>query len=380
MSMDKLHFIATATFGLEATVKRELTALGLEIKSAADGRVDFFGTFEDMARANLWLRASDRVQLVLGEFEACSFDDLFEQTKALPWEKFITKDGKFTVEGKSIKSTLFSVPNCQSIVKKAVVERLKSKYKIEWFPETGASYKIQVALLKDKATLTIDTTGAGLHKRGYRSLNSSKAPIKETLAAAMVELSYWRRDRALLDPMCGSGTIVIEAALMAKNIAPGLNRSFVSEDWACVDKNIWKTAREEALAAIYTGEVAPIFASDIDKKMIHEAKEHARLAGVDAYIQFSVADITKKGLPCEYGILMTNPPYGQRIGDTQAMEGIYTALKSLIPKTSTWSLYVITSDESFEEHFGRKAGAKRKLFNGATKVDYYQYPGPRPPR
>jgi len=378
--MDKLHFIATATFGLEATVKRELTALGLEIKSAADGRVDFFGTFEDMARANLWLRASDRVQLVLGEFEACSFDDLFEQTKALPWEKFITKDGKFTVEGKSIKSTLFSVPNCQSIVKKAVVERLKSKYKIEWFPETGASYKIQVALLKDKATLTIDTTGAGLHKRGYRSLNSSKAPIKETLAAAMVELSYWRRDRALLDPMCGSGTIVIEAALMAKNIAPGLNRSFVSEDWACVDKNIWKTAREEALAAIYTGEVAPIFASDIDKKMIHEAKEHARLAGVDAYIQFSVADITKKGLPCEYGILMTNPPYGQRIGDTQAMEGIYTALKSLIPKTSTWSLYVITSDESFEEHFGRKAGAKRKLFNGATKVDYYQYPGPRPPR
>ncbi|MCL2576102.1 MAG: class I SAM-dependent RNA methyltransferase [Defluviitaleaceae bacterium] len=378
--MDKLHFIATATFGLEATVKRELTALGLEIKATLDGRVDFYGTLDDMVRANLWLRASDRILLVMGEFDATTFDGLFEGTKALPWENFITKDGKFTVEGKSIKSTLFSVPDCQAIVKKAVVERLKTKYKIDWFPETGAAYKIQVALLKDKVTLTIDTTGAGLHKRGYRAQNSSKAPIKETLAAAMIELSYWRRDRALLDPMCGSGTIAIEAALAAKNIAPGINRKFVSEDWVQVGKNIWKNARENAENAIYKGDIAQIFASDIDKKMVQEAKAHAEAAGVADYIQFSVADVTKKGLPCEYGILMTNPPYGQRIGEAGDLPQIYNALKNLIPKTSTWSAYIITSDETFEQHFGRKANAKRKLFNGATKVDYYQYYGPKPPR
>ncbi|MCL2350072.1 MAG: class I SAM-dependent RNA methyltransferase [Defluviitaleaceae bacterium] len=380
--MDNLNFIATATFGLEATVKRELAKLDLEIKTASDGRVDFCGDFYDMARANMWLRASDRILLVVGEFEATTFDELFEKTKALPWEDFITQDGKFTVDGKSIKSALFSVPDCQAIVKKAVVERMKTKYKIDWFPETGPIYKIKVALLKDKATLTIDTTGAGLHKRGYRAV-TSKAPIRETLAAGMVELSYWRKDRVLLDPMCGSGTIPIEAAMMAKNIAPGLNRSFVSQDWPQVDKAIWERAYDEAKSAIIVGgdpQSPQFFASDIDAQNIVQARENAKKAGVDDIIKFEVKDVSKVVLPCEYGVLMTNPPYGQRLGQQKDLPKLYKTLQGLIPKSSTWSAYIITSDEEFEQGFGRKANAKRKLFNGATKTDYYQYHGPRPPK
>ena len=377
--MNKLNLIATTTFGLEATVKREITRLGCDITASSDGRIDFSGDFSDLARANLWLRASDRVLLKMGEFKATTFDELFEQTKALPWEDFITEDGHFTVTGKSIKSGLFSVPDCQSIVKKAVVERLKSKYNLDWFPETGPVYKIQVALLKDTATLTIDTTGAGLHKRGYRAVTSA-APIKETLAASMIELSYWRKNRIFLDPMCGSGTIAIEAALMAKNIAPGLNRDFVSESWPQIDAKIWNDAREEARAAINNDEIAPIYASDVDKNLIEQAKANAKLAGVDDFVRFDVADVSNITLPDEYGVMITNPPYGQRLGETEQLRGIYAALKRLFPKDSTWSAYIITSDEDFEKYFGRKAGAKRKLFNGATKTDYYQYQGPRPPK
>ncbi|MCL2620401.1 MAG: class I SAM-dependent RNA methyltransferase [Defluviitaleaceae bacterium] len=377
--MNNLNFIATATFGLEATVKRELTKLGAKITGASDGRVDFSGSWADMARANLWLRASDRILLNMGDFTATTFDDLFEQTKALPWEDFITKDGKFTVEGKSIKSTLFSVPDCQAIVKKAVVERLKTKYKMDWFPETGAVYKIQVGLLRDVATLTIDTTGAGLHKRGYRE-TTSKAPIKETLAAGMLELSFWKRHKVLLDPMCGSGTIPIEVALIAKNIAPGLNRSFVSETWEQIDKSIWTDAREEAKSNIYTGEIAPIHASDIDAQVIAHAKESAVKAGVADLVNFTVSDIAKVKIPDDYSVLMTNPPYGQRIGTKGDLLKIYNHLARLVPKNSTSAAYIITSDEEFQTHFGRKADARRKLFNGATKTDYYQYHGPKPPR
>lgn len=377
--MDNLNFIATATFGLEATVKRELTRLGINITGAGDGRVDFSGSWKDMANANLWLRASDRILLNMGDFTTTTFDSLFEQTKALPWEDFITKDGKFTVEGKSIKSALFSVPDCQAIVKKAVVERLKTKYKMDWFPETGAVYKIQVGLLRDVATLTIDTTGAGLHKRGYRE-TTSKAPIKETLAAGMLELSFWKRNKTLLDPMCGSGTIPIEAALMAKNIAPGLKRSFVSQTWAQIDKSIWTNAREEAKSALYTGEIAPINASDIDAQVIVHAKESAVKAGVANLINFTVSDIAKVQIPEAYSVLMTNPPYGQRLGTKGDLLKAYNHLARLVPKNSTSSAYIITSDEEFETHFGRKADARRKLFNGATKTDYYQYHGPKPPR
>ncbi|MCL2573844.1 MAG: class I SAM-dependent RNA methyltransferase [Defluviitaleaceae bacterium] len=377
--MTKLNLIATTTFGLEATVKRELTRLGCDITASADGRIDFAGDFSDLARANLWLRASDRILLKMGEFKATTFDELFEQTKALPWEDFITADGHFTVVGKSIKSTLFSVPDCQSIVKKAVVERLKTKYNLDWFPETGPVYKIQVAFLKDIATLTIDTTGAGLHKRGYRAITSS-APIKETLAAAMIELSYWRKDRILLDPMCGSGTIAIEAALIAKNIAPGLNREFVSEGWPQINAKVWQDARDEAQAKIYTGEIAPIFASDMDANVIEQAKANAVAAGVADCIQFETKNIADVALQGEYGVMITNPPYGQRLGETKDLHHIYQTLTKLFPKESTWSVYIITSDEEFETYFERKANAKRKLFNGATKTDYYQYQGPRPPR
>jgi len=377
--MKNLNLIATATFGLEATVKREITRLGCDIAASSDGRIDFTGDFADLARANLWLRASDRILLKMGEFAATTFDQLFEQTKALPWEDFITADGHFTVTGKSIKSGLFSVPDCQSIVKKAVVERLKTKYNMDWFPETGPIYKIQVALLKDVATLTIDTTGAGLHKRAYRAITSA-APIKETLAAAMIELSYWRKDRILLDPMCGSGTIAIEAALMGKNIAPGLNRDFVSEGWPQIDAKIWKDAREEAKSKINNGEIAPIYARDIDKELVAQAKANAKAAGVDDLIQFEVSDVADIALPGEYGVMITNPPYGQRLGEAPQLRRIYGALKRLFPKDGTWSAYIITSDEEFEKHFGRRANAKRKLFNGATKTDYYQYQGPRPPK
>jgi len=303
--MTKLNLIATATFGLEATVKREITRLGCDITASSDGRIDFTGNFADLTRANLWLRASDRILLKIGEFKATTFDELFEQTKALPWENFITSDGHFTVTGKSIKSGLFSVPDCQAIVKKAVVERLKTKYNLDWFPETGPVYKIQIALLKDVATLTIDTTGAGLHKRGYRAITSA-APIKETLAAAMIELSYWRKDRTLLDPMCGSGTIAIEAALMAKNVAPGLNRDFVSETWPQIDAKIWQEAREEARAKINKDDIAPIFANDIDRTLISQAKANAHAAGISEFIHFEAADVASISLPGEYGVMITN--------------------------------------------------------------------------
>jgi len=375
--MDKLNLIATATFGLEATVKREVTRLGYDITASLDGRVDFAGDLAAICRANIWLRAADRVLLKMGEFTATTFDELFEQTKALPWEDFITSNGQFTVVGKSIKSTLFSVPDCQAIVKKAVVERLKTKHPVDWFPETGPVYKIQVALLKDTATLTIDTTGDGLHKRGYR-VQTSAAPIKETLAAAMIELSYWRKTRTLLDPMCGSGTIPIEAALMARNFAPGLRRKFVSEGWPQIASNIWQTARDEAEAAIFTGEIAPIYGADVDAAVIAQARENAVKAGVADCVHFEVKDIGNANLPGEYGVMITNPPYGQRLGNDADLEHIYTNLRRMFPKKTTWSAYIITSDEDFERQFGSKATARRKLFNGATKTDYYQYHGPKP--
>lgn len=377
--MDKLNLIATTTFGLEATVKREITRLGYDITASLDGRIDFAGDLPAIARTNLWLRSSDRVLLKMGEFTANTFDQLFEGAKALPWENFITQDGKFTVVGKSIKSTLFSVPDCQAIVKKAVVERLKTVYPTDWFAETGPVYKIQIALLKDTATLTIDTTGSGLHKRGYRAITSA-APIKETLAASMIELSYWRKNRILLDPMCGSGTIVIEAALMAKNIAPGINRQFISEGWPQIAPQIWKQAREEARNSIFNEEIAPIYAYDIDPKLVEQAKDNAKKAGVADLIHFGASDVANISLPGEYGVMISNPPYGQRLGGDEELRRIYNALKSLFPKDSTWSAYVITSDEEFEQRFGRKVNAKRKLFNGATKTDYYQYHGPKPPR
>ncbi|MDR1688700.1 MAG: class I SAM-dependent RNA methyltransferase [Clostridiales bacterium] len=374
-----LNLIATSTFGLEATVKREITALGCKITSVSDGRIDFTGDTASIVNANISLGASDRVLLVIGEFDAATFDELFEKTKALNWQDWITKDGKFTVTGKSVKSKLFSVPDCQAIVKKAVVEKLKQFHSVEWFDETGPEYKIQVALLKDKATLTIDTTGPSLHKRGYRKL-THKAPIKETLAYAMIELSYWKKDRILLDPFCGSGTIAIEAALKARNTAPGLFRSFVCENWPQIPKLEWIKIRKEKYEQINTAVIPEIYASDIDGEAIEIAKHCAEQANVGDFIKFEQKDVKNVKLPGEYGVVITNPPYGERLLDENEVNGLYKTLGALLKGEDTWSCYVITSCEEFEIIYGKRADAKRKLFNGNVKADYYQYYGKRPPR
>ena len=375
--MEKLNLIATTTFGLEASCKRELTNLGYTITSVSDGRIDFEGDILAIAICNIWLRTADRVLLKVGEFTAESFVELFDQTKNLPWHQFIPKNAKFDVTGKSIKSKLFSVPDCQAIVKKATVESLKQHYPVDWFSEDGPICKIQVALLKDIATLTIDTTGAGLHKRGYRQITGN-APIKETLAAAMIELSYWRPERILLDPLCGLGTIAIEAAMIARNMAPGARRKFVSEDWPWIDQKIWNNVRTAAGRGIKGDFVPQIYASDIDPSAIETAQYSARRAGISDCINFSVTDISNMELPGSFGVLITNPPYGERLGGTFGIDAIYSELKRLFPKSSTWSAYIITPDKKLEQYIGRKADSKRKLFNGTIKTDYYQFHGPKP--
>ena len=378
--MDKFNIIATTTFGLEACVKRECIKLGFENIKTFDGRVEFTGGAEDIARANIWLRCAGRVHIKMAEFKALSFEELFQGTKAVAWEDIIPLDGKFTVVGKSVKSKLFSISDCQAIVKKAVVERMKTKYHVDWFDETGAEYTIQVALLNDIATLTIDSSGSGLHKRGYRA-NAMTAPLKESLAAAMVELSYWNKDRILLDPLCGSGTIPIEAALIARNIAPGLNRSFAAEGWTnIIDKSIWKKVRVDAYKAINYDCMPVIYGSDIDEDAIELARDNAVKAGVDDCVHFSVKPCQQAELKGDYGVMITNPPYGERLGELKEVEQLYKDMGRVFRTNPTWSAYVITSMEYFEKLFGRKADAKRKLFNGRIKTDYYQFYGPRPPK
>ncbi len=375
--MENINYIATTTFGLEATVKREVMKLGYSNVKVLDGRIDFTGSIKVIPEANIWLRSADRLLVNVGEFDAFTFDELFEKTKALPWADWISEDAKFTVTGKSVRSKLFSVSDCQAIVKKSIVEKLKQKYKTEWFEETGAEYKIQVGLLKDHVTLTIDTTGPGLHKRGYREI-SVEAPLKETLSAAIIELSYWKKDRILLDPVCGSGTIPIEAALMAKNIAPGLSRKFVSEDWHQIDKKMWRDVRSHAFAQINTDFTPEIYGSDLDPQAIEIAKHNARKAGVDDCIHFEVKPFKEVTLPSKYGIAICNPPYGERIGNMSDVEELYRDMGKLFSKDKTWSVYVLTSYEDFEKLYGEKAAAKRKLFNGMIKTNYFQFVGKKP--
>jgi len=377
--MDKHNLIATTTFGLEAIVRRELERLGYTDTTTSDGRVDFSGDVSAIARANLWLRCCGRVQLKLGEFNATTFDELFEGTKALPWGDWITKDGKFTVTGKSVKSTLFSVPDCQSIVKKAVVEKLKLRHNVDWFDETGPEYTIQVALLRDVATLTIDTTGPGLHKRGYRE-HAGAAPMKETMAAALIELSFWKPGRLLLDGVCGSGTIPIEAALMARGIAPGLNRGFVSQSWPQIPEAVWKDERRRAYAAISYDTEPQIYGYDIDPNAIELARANAAKAGVDDCITFGVSPLNKLELPAESGVAILNPPYGDRMAGAKEAAALYREMGALFREAASWSVYVITSDEDFERHYGARADKKRKLFNGLIKTDYYQFHGKKPSR
>lgn len=376
--MSTLRLIATAAFGLEAVVARELKNLGYGDCEVENSRVMFEADPAAICRTNLWMRTADRIQLVMGEFEATTFDSLFEQTKALPWEDWIPAHGEFPVQGKSVKSQLFSVSDCQAIVKKAIVERLKQKYQVEWFQETGPRYSVQVALLKNRVTLTIDTSGAGLHKRGYRE-EAGEAPIKETLAAALVQLSHWQPERLLLDPLCGSGTILIEAALIGDNIAPGLTRRFASEDWPALGKDLWQQARAEASSAIQDNPMQ-LQGSDIDGRVIDLARSNADNAGVGDKIHFQRRSLAEIRSSQKYGCVICNPPYGERLEDAGKVNKLHREMGQIFSPWDTWSIYVITSDPDFEKHFGRKADKKRKLYNGRIKCDYYQFIGPPPPR
>ncbi|MTI95295.1 MAG: class I SAM-dependent RNA methyltransferase [Firmicutes bacterium] len=375
--MEQIQLIATAAFGVEAVVARELQALGYTDTIVENGRVLFKGDLEAIARTNLWLRSAERVLLLVAEFEARTFDELFDQTVSLPWSEWIGKDSQFPVQGKSVRSQLHSVPHCQSIVKKAVVESLKKAYGTQWFSEDGPVYQIEVALLKDRVTLTIDTSGAGLHKRGYRQA-AGEAPIKETLAAALVQLSYWRSKRLLIDPFCGSGTIPIEAALIGDNIAPGLTRRFAAEDWPQLGQKLWTRVRAEA-SDLMQDKPMQIQGYDIDGRVLGHARRNADNAGVGEKIHFQRRAVRELSTSAKYGVLITNPPYGERLDERRQVERLYKELGAVTSQWDTWSIYVLTAHEGFERFYGRQAKRKRKLYNGRIKCDYFQYPGPPPP-
>ena len=375
---DKITLIATLTAGLESTVKYELKQLGFENIRASEGKVEFEATLADIPKANLWLRCADRVQLKMGSFKAVTFDELFEQTKALPWESIIPADGIFPVIGKAIKSTLGSVRACQAIVKKAIVSRLQEAYQVEWFEETAALYTVQIRMRNDMATLTIDTSGRGLHRRGYRTA-AGEAPLKETMAAALVSLSFWQKNRYLVDPMCGAGTILIEAAMIGRNMAPGLNRQFASESWPCVPGEAWKNARKEAREAIDHDVALELHGFDLDPEAIAIAKENAQNARVGDDITFGVKDVKDMWIDREHGIVITNPPYGMRLADFQMLNQIYISLHKTFRKKFGWSIYVLTADRVFPDYFKRsRPDRMRKLYNGSIEVHYYQYYGDRP--
>lgn len=371
----ELTLIATAAMGLESVVANEVKALGYTDVLVDNGRVLFRADTQAISRCNLWLRTADRLKVVVGEFKATSFDDLFEQTKALPWQDYIPEDGSFPVIGKSVKSTLYSVPDCQAIVKKAIVEKLKNKYGVvARMPESGALYRVEVALLKDKVTLTIDTSGSGLHKRGYR-IGQGEAPLKETLAAALVQLTNWKPEFPLTDPFCGSGTILIEAALIGQNIAPGFNRSFASEKWNWIKQQEWDNAFDEAESLARYDQALSLTGSDIDPNIINIAKNNAMEAGLADLIKWKQMQVSDLSLKVANGYLVSNPPYGERIGDKEQVERAYQALGNIMRQHPSWSSYILTSNEQFELLYGAKATKKRKLFNGFIKVDYYQYFG-----
>ncbi|MGI6605875.1 MAG: THUMP domain-containing class I SAM-dependent RNA methyltransferase [Peptococcia bacterium] len=377
--MSQIDLIATATFGLESVVARELRELGYTEQTVENSRVIFAGDERAVCRTNLWLRTADRVLIKMGQFKAFSFEELFQQTKALPWGDWLPVDAEFPVEGKSINSLLHSVPDCQAIVKKAVVEKMKEKYKVSWFPEKGPRYKIEVAILKDVVTLTIDTSGPGLHKRGYRKL-VGQAPLKETLAAAMIMLSFWKAERPFIDPFCGSGTIPIEAALIGLNRAPGLKRSFTAEDWPNIPRKLWQEARREAEDLIRTEQVMDIEGYDWDKEALSLARYHAREAGVEKLIHFQERALADFSTKKQYGYLICNPPYGERLEEKATVERLYRQMGQVFGKLDTWSYFILTAHPAFEKLFGRKAGKNRKLYNGRIECHYYQYFGPKPPR
>ena len=379
--MRGFELIAPCHFGMESVLKKEIVDLGYDVTEVSDGRVTFWGDEEAVCRANIFLRTAERILIKIGSFHAETFEELFQGTQNLPWEQYIPSDGKFWVaKAASVKSKLFSPSDIQSIMKKAMVERLKRIYHISWFEENGESFPIRVFLMKDEVTVGLDSTGESLHKRGYRKLKA-KAPIAENLAAAMILLTPWNKDRILVDPFCGSGTIPIEAAMMAANMAPGMNRSFTAENWNhIVPKKNWYEALDEARELIDLNIDTDIQGYDIDDEMVSISRENAKLAGVDKLIHFQRRGVEQLSHPKKYGFLITNPPYGERLQDKEQMPALYKTIGERFRELDSWSMYIITAYEQAEQYIGRKADKNRKIYNGMMKTYYYQFLGPKPPK
>ena len=379
--METIQLVAPCHFGMEAVLKREIYDLGYDITKVEDGRVTFEGDLEAICRSNIFLRTAERVMVQIGRFHATTFDELYENMKALSWEDWIPQDGKFWVKkASSVKSKLFSASDIQSICKKAMVDRLKMTYHTDWFKEDGASFPVRIFLLKDEVTVALDTTGDPLHKRGYRTW-TSKAPISETLAAALIMLTPWWADRILVDPFCGSGTFLIEAAMMAANIAPGMNRSFTAEAWThLIPKQMWYDVVEEAEEMVDTDISCDLQGYDIDPDMIRIARANAKQAGVDHLIHFQQRDVADLKHSKKYGFIITNPPYGERLEDKKDLPALYATIGQVYRDLDAWSMYLITSYEEAERYIGRKADKNRKLYNGMIRTYFYQFMGPKPPK
>ena len=379
--MRKFELIAPCHFGLEAVLKKEIIDLGYDIEKVEDGRVTFLGDEEALCRGNVFLRSAERILIKVAGFYATTFEELFEKTKELPWEEYIPEDGRFWVaKAASIKSKLFSPSDIQSIMKKAIVERLKQVYKTSWFEESGAAYPLRVFLMKDEVTIGLDTTGDSLHKRGYRKL-TAKAPIAENLAAALIQLTPWHGDRILVDPFCGSGTFPIEAAMMAANMAPGMNRDFLAQEWKnLIGKREWYDCLDEAREMVNLNVETDIQGYDMDPCMVAIARENAKLAGVDHLIHFQTREVKDLSHPKKYGFLITNPPYGERLEDKKNLSSLYKTIGERFRLLDSWSLYLITSYENAEADIGKKADKNRKIYNGMMKTRFYQFAGPKPPK
>ena len=379
--MKKFEIILPCHFGLESVLKREVIDIGYDVTKVEDGRITFLGDEEAVARANIFLRTAERVLIKIGSFHAETFEELFQGTKNLPWEEYFPVNAKFWVaKAASVKSKLFSPSDIQSIMKKAMVERMKSVYNIDWFKEDGESFPIRVFLMKDEVTVGLDTTGESLHKRGYRKL-TAKAPIAENLAAALIMLTPWKQDRILIDPFCGSGTIPIEAAMMAANMAPGMNRNFIAQNWKhIVDKRFWYDSVDEANEILTLDIETDIQGFDIDEKMVEIARANAKLAGVDKLIHFQKRPVEALSHAKKYGFIITNPPYGERIEEKKNLPALYKTIGERYKALDSWSLYMITAYENAEKDIGRKADKNRKIYNGMMKTYFYQFQGPKPPR
>ena len=379
--MRTFDLLVPCHFGLEAVLKREIYDLGYEITKVEDGRVTFEGDEEAICRANIFLRTAERVMIQVGRFKATTFEELFQGIKNLPWEEYIPEDGKFWVKkASSINSKLFSPSDIQSIAKKAMVERMKQKYHKEWFKEDGAAYPVRIFLLKDEVTVALDTSGDSLHKRGYRTM-TSKAPLTETLAASLIMLTPWRKDRILVDPFCGSGTFPIEAAMIAANIAPGMNRDFTAEEWTnLIDRKLWYECVKEAEDMIDTTVKVDIQGYDIDGDVIKAARENAKRAGVEHMIHFQQRAVADLSHPKKYGFIITNPPYGERLEDKADLPDLYTQIGQAYQRLDSWSMFLITSYTDTEKYIGRKADKNRTIYNGMLKTYFYQFLGPKPPK